>query len=66
MDKGWIFKDRDSLEYETGIENFLIYAEQNARNPKKIPCPCAKCVNFKKFTLKIIRGHLYENGFSLG
>ncbi|XP_074347290.1 uncharacterized protein LOC141686134 [Apium graveolens] len=31
-----------------------------------IPCPCARCCNFKKFSVKIIRGHLYEKGFSLG
>ena len=66
MDKEWILKDRDSLDYEIGVEKFLIYAEQNCKNPKKVPCPCSKCVNFKKFSIKIIRGHLYENGFSLG
>ncbi|XP_074374393.1 uncharacterized protein LOC141714794 [Apium graveolens] len=46
MDKSWIFKDRDTLDYEIGVEEFLIFAEENA--------------------IKIIRGHLYENGFSLG
>ncbi|XP_074377319.1 uncharacterized protein LOC141718839 [Apium graveolens] len=62
MDKSWIKADKDSLQYEIGIENFLIFAEENAKNPKKISCPCARCVNFKKFTIKIIRGHLYESG----
>ena len=66
MDKSWISEDRDTLEYELGVEKFLIYAEENADNLKKIPCPCSHCVNFKKFSIKIIRGHLYENGFSLG
>lgn len=66
MDKSWISKDRDSLEYEIGVERFLIYAEENAKNPKQIPCPCARCGNFKKLSVKIIRGHLYQNGFSLG
>ncbi|XP_017217105.1 uncharacterized protein LOC108194662 [Daucus carota subsp. sativus] len=66
MEKDWISKDRDSLEYKIGVEKFLIYAEQNCENPKKIPCPCSKCVNFKKFPVKKIRGHIYENGFSLG
>lgn len=66
MDKSWIREDRDSLQYEIGVENFLIFAEENAKNPKKIPCPCSRCVNFKKFPVKIIRGHLYEAGFSLG
>ena len=66
MDKTWILKDRDTLEFEIGVEKFLIYAEENSTDPKRIPCPCARCVNFKKFSLKIIRGHIYENGFSLG
>ena len=66
MDKSWIAKDRDSLEYEMGVEQFLIFAEENSCDPKKIPCPCSRCVNFKKYPVKIIRGHLYEYGFSLG
>ena len=66
MDKSWISKDRDSLEYEVGVESFLIFAEENAKNRNKNPCPCARCGNFKKHSVEIIRGHLYEKGFSLG
>ncbi|XP_074322886.1 uncharacterized protein LOC141659858 [Apium graveolens] len=66
MDKSWISKDRDSLEFEIGIEEFLIFAEENCKYPKRIPCPCGRCVNFKKFSTKIIRGHIYDHGFSLG
>ena len=35
MDKSWIKADRDSLQYEIGVENFLIFAEENAKNQKK-------------------------------
>ncbi|XP_074359107.1 uncharacterized protein LOC141698318 [Apium graveolens] len=66
MDKSWIFKVRDTLDYEIGVEEFLIFAEENANDPKRIPFPCKRCANFKKIAVKIIRGHLYENGFSLG
>ncbi|XP_074356129.1 uncharacterized protein LOC141695813 [Apium graveolens] len=66
MDKSWIFKDRDSLEYEIGVESFLIFAEENSKDHKNIPCPCGHCVNFRKYNVKVIRGHLYEKGFSLG
>ncbi|XP_074377228.1 uncharacterized protein LOC141718744 [Apium graveolens] len=66
MEKDWISKERDSLKYDVGVEKFFIYAEENCKNPKKIPCPYCKCVNFKKFPIKVIRGHLYEYGFSLG
>ncbi|XP_074373878.1 uncharacterized protein LOC141714245 [Apium graveolens] len=66
MDKSWMRADKDSLEYEIGVENFLLYAKENCKDPKLIPCPYARCCNFKKFSVKIIRGHLYENSFSLG
>ncbi|XP_074343040.1 uncharacterized protein LOC141680825 [Apium graveolens] len=66
MDKSWISKDRDSLEFEIVVEEFLIFAEENCKDPKRIPCPCGRCVNFKKFSTKIIRGHIYDHGFSLG
>ncbi|XP_074373719.1 uncharacterized protein LOC141714076 [Apium graveolens] len=66
MDKSWIFKDKDSLEYEIGVESFLIFAEENSKDPKNIPCPCGRCSNIRKYNVKVIRGHLYEKGFSLG
>ncbi|XP_074354152.1 uncharacterized protein LOC141693054 [Apium graveolens] len=49
-----------------GVENFLIYAEENSEDRNKIPCPCGRCANFKKFSIKTIRGHIYDNGFFLG
>ena len=66
MDKSWISKDRDSLEYEVGVESFLIFAEENAKNRNKIHCPCARCGNFKKHSVKITRGHLYEKDLVWG
>ena len=39
MQKDWISKERDSLDYEVGVEKFLIYAEQNCKNPKKNTLP---------------------------
>ncbi|XP_074347066.1 uncharacterized protein LOC141685889 [Apium graveolens] len=49
-----------------GVENFLIYAEENSEDRNKIPCPCGRCANFKKFSVKTIRGHIYDNGYCLG
>ena len=66
MDKSWIAEDRDTLTYELGVEQFLIFAEANASNPKRIPCPCIRCLNYKKMSIRVIRGHLYDNGFMLG
>ncbi|XP_074352544.1 uncharacterized protein LOC141691678 [Apium graveolens] len=66
MDKTWILQERDSLAFEMGVENFLIYAEENSEDRNEIPCPCGRCANFKKFSIKTIRGHIYNNGFCLG
>ncbi|XP_024195993.1 uncharacterized protein LOC112199170 [Rosa chinensis] len=65
MDKSWINEDRNTLKYEMGVETFLIFAEDNAIDPKRIPCPCSRCVNFKMKSIKVIRGHLFDYGFSL-
>ena len=62
MDKSWISKDRDSLDFEIGVEEFLSFAEKNSKDPRRIPSPCCRCVNFKKFSTKIIRGHIYDYG----
>ena len=39
MDKSWINEDRNSLKYQVGLENFLIFAKENASNAKKVCCP---------------------------
>ncbi|XP_024200497.1 uncharacterized protein LOC112203814 [Rosa chinensis] len=65
MDKSWINEDRNTLKYEMGVETFLIFAEDNAIDPKRIPCPCSRCVNFKMKSIKVIRGHQFDYGFSL-
>ncbi|XP_074326589.1 uncharacterized protein LOC141664531 [Apium graveolens] len=39
---------------------------ENSKDPKDILCPCGRCGNFRKYNVKVIRGHLYEKGFSLG
>ncbi|KAH6800459.1 hypothetical protein C2S52_000923 [Perilla frutescens var. hirtella] len=43
MDKGWMRKNRLSREYEAGVDSFLTFAIQNARDPELMSCPCAKC-----------------------
>lgn len=60
MDKSWIEEDRDTIKYECGVENLLIFAEENASNLKTVPCPCSKCIKCKKKSIKVIRGHFYE------
>lgn len=52
MEKDWISKDRDSLEYEIGVEKFLIYAEQNCENPKKYLAPAPNASISRNFRSK--------------
>ncbi|KAL8127525.1 hypothetical protein AgCh_014439 [Apium graveolens] len=66
MDKLWNSADRDSLDYEIGVEKFLIFAEENCKDPKMIPCPCARCCNFKKFSVGDICEAAYNNRGNLG
>ena len=55
--------DRDTLKYDWGVEQFMHFASENARDPKRFPCPCSKCRNLKTKSVKVIRGHLYDHGF---
>jgi hypothetical protein len=63
MDKSWLLAKRNTLKYELGVEQFLQWASENATDPKRFPCPCSRCGNVKKKSVKVIRGHLFGNGF---
>ncbi|CAL9021573.1 unnamed protein product, partial [Prunus brigantina] len=55
-------EDRRSKEYEDGVEEFLRIALANAIDHRRIHCPCERCGNTRKFTIRVIREHLYFNG----
>ncbi|CAL9018964.1 unnamed protein product, partial [Prunus brigantina] len=46
-----------------GVEEFLRIALANAVDQGRIRCPCQKCGNTRKFTIRVIREHMYFNGF---
>ncbi|XP_058787440.1 uncharacterized protein LOC131661819 isoform X1 [Vicia villosa] len=49
IDKSWIDKSQDTLEYENGLINFLNFAfHHKSIDGLKIKCPCSKC-GFKKW-----------------
>ena len=54
---------RLSNEYEEGIKDFFRVAEAHAKGSNSIPCPCSKCGNGCKLSLKVVKNHLYANGF---
>ncbi|XP_025662015.1 uncharacterized protein [Arachis hypogaea] len=43
MDKTWILKPRDSIEYKRGLNKFLDFAFVNASSDNMIKCPCPQC-----------------------
>ncbi|ONI01379.1 hypothetical protein PRUPE_6G136200 [Prunus persica] len=53
---------RRSKEYEHGVEEFLRIALANAIDHRRIHCPYQRCGNTRKFTIRVIREHLYFNG----
>ncbi|XP_015959106.1 uncharacterized protein LOC107483023 [Arachis duranensis] len=43
MDKTWILKSRDSIEYKRGLNKFLDFAFVIAWSDNMIKCPCPQC-----------------------
>ncbi|XP_025703763.1 uncharacterized protein [Arachis hypogaea] len=43
MDKTWILKPRDSIEYRQGLNMFLDFAFANASSDNMIKCTCPQC-----------------------
>ncbi|XLS74502.1 hypothetical protein HN51_031367 [Arachis hypogaea] len=56
MDKSWITKPRNSIEYERGVRRFIGFAFENNLADATI-CPCLKCI-FRKIVTK---GEMYDN-----
>ncbi|XP_062015019.1 uncharacterized protein LOC133731647 isoform X2 [Rosa rugosa] len=62
MDKSWMHADRRSRKFELGLAEFLKFASANARNERKIRCPCLKCCNTDGFSIGVIKDHIFWNG----
>jgi len=43
MDKSWIAKSRNTIEYSIGLKMFLDSAFENGTFGDAIKCPCPKC-----------------------
>ncbi|XP_029126234.1 uncharacterized protein LOC114915544 [Cajanus cajan] len=66
MDKSWIMKPQNSIEYEQGVRQFIDFAlEHNFANGKLI-CPCKRC-GFKKWHCRdVVYDHLICTPFPKG
>ncbi|XP_077249195.1 uncharacterized protein LOC143888642 [Tasmannia lanceolata] len=61
MDKSWMNKKRNTVEYVNGIKEFLIYAFNNCVDGK-ILCPCTRCVCSYRVNAKTAKEHLFWRG----
>ena len=62
MDRTWITCDRLSVEYRSGVADFLDFVILNAENRMSIRCPCTFCCNME---FQQVKDHLFEKGFLL-
>ena len=66
MDQKWTRVDRLSTEYEKDVEEFINFVVNHADNPNSINCSYIKCGCLDKFTVEILRDHLFVNGIDKG
>ncbi|XP_039113721.1 uncharacterized protein LOC120249281 [Dioscorea cayenensis subsp. rotundata] len=66
MDKSWMYKPRQSREYQEGVDQFLEFAFNNESVGGKIMCPCKHCVNSLWQTRDEAKVHLICDGFLRG
>ncbi|KAH9743195.1 hypothetical protein KPL70_003219 [Citrus sinensis] len=63
MDRSWITCDRLSVEYRSGVADFLDFAILNAENRMSIRCHCTFCCNMEFHTPQQVKDHLFAKGF---
>ena len=66
MDKSWISKPRNTLEYAKGLESFLDFAFLNSSVNGRIKCPCSHCGFRKMETREVVYEHLLRRQFPSG
>ena len=63
MDKTWIEKPQNTIEYAVGLSKFLDFAFEKAAVEDRIRCPCPKCGFGKWQTRDIVQDHLLLKPF---
>ncbi|XP_004292210.1 PREDICTED: uncharacterized protein LOC101300028 [Fragaria vesca subsp. vesca] len=62
MDKEWIFLDKNTAEYEAGLNAFVNYALEHASFESTIKCPCKRCHNGYNRLPSVVQQHLMVDG----
>ena len=65
MNRVWMDVLRTSGEYQKRVEEFIEFSKRNAPSKNgRYPCPCVKCVNVDRKSLKDIRDDLICHGIN--
>ena len=66
MNRQWMYVDRRTPEFMTGVLDFIRVAEANKRDGFMY-CPCCACKNIRSYSnSKTIHIHLFQSGFMSG
>jgi hypothetical protein len=58
-------KDRDSVEWQSGMKSFLEFSFDGLHPNSSVPCPCTKCLNNAQRKRRDVHMHLLQNGMDL-
>lgn len=61
-DKSWMDRERNSVEWQTGMKDFLNFAFDGAHPDSTVPCPCRRCLNSVPKKKKDVHTDLLFNG----
>jgi hypothetical protein len=61
-DRSWMDRFRDSVEWQTGMKEFLDFAFDGADGDTTVPCPCRKCLNNCPRKRRDVHLHLLHHG----
>ena len=51
MNRQWMYGDRRTSEYITGLQNFIVVANANRGHNGFMCCPCVHCQNKKDYSI---------------
>ncbi|KAL3504223.1 hypothetical protein ACH5RR_034070 [Cinchona calisaya] len=63
MDKSWmLLTNSQSKDYLKKVNDFIEFAKHSMGDENTIPCPCKKCMNSNRRTLRQVKSHLNHSG----
>src|ERR1043165_8506954 len=62
MDKTWMYSNRLSKDYESGVSEFVKFVVAHAKDPSRMTCPCLYCCYGKRVDAVSLASHLIRYG----